>query len=52
MSLMEREDIELYRSIREKLEDYGWEYLLEVNDMTPEEAIYNLIKSHGLELPE
>jgi hypothetical protein len=49
---MEREDLELYRLIREKIEDYGLEYILEVNDVSPEEAIFQLVKFYGLELPE
>lgn len=49
---MDREDIELLRVIRSKIEDYGLEYILEVNDLTPEEAVLHLIKLYGLELPE
>lgn len=49
---MDRDDIALYRVIREKIDDYGLEYILEVNDLTPEEAVYHLIKLYGLELPE
>ncbi len=49
---MERDDIELYHRIRDKLEDYGWEYILQVNDLNPEDAIFHLIKLYGLELPE
>lgn len=49
---MDRDDIALYQRIREKLDDYGLEYILEVNDLTPEEAVYQLIKGYGLDLPE
>lgn len=49
---MEREDIELYHLIRDKLDDYGLDYILETNDLTPEDAIFQLIKLYGLELPE
>lgn len=48
---MEREDIALYQKIRDVLEDYGIDYLLEINDMTPEDVVYNLVKKEGLKLP-
>lgn len=49
---MDREDLALYHLIRDKLEDYGLEYILETNDLTMEDAVYHLIKLYGLELPE
>lgn len=49
---MDRDDLKLYTRIREAVDDYGLEYILEVNDLTPEDAIFHLIRLYGLELPD
>ncbi len=50
--VMEREDIELLKVIREKLDDYGWEYILEINELEPEDVLFHMVKLWGMELPE
>lgn len=49
---MERADLQLYELIREKLLDYGLEYILEVNELEEEDVLFHLIRNGLLELPE
>lgn len=49
---MERADLALYEKIREKLLDYGLEYILETNELEEEDVVFHLIRIGLLELPE
>lgn len=49
---MDRTDLKLYERIREQLEDYGLDYILEVNELELEDVVFHLIRAGLLELPE
>lgn len=49
---MDRDDLKRYEEIREKLLDYGFEYILEINELEEEDVIFHLMELWGLKLPE
>lgn len=49
---MERDELALRDRVKNLLEIYDFEYILDINDMTPEDCVVFLVQQYGLLLPD